>query len=178
MPVPLMILVIIIAVVLFWIISVKNNFTRLDIKISEALAGIEVALEKRYDMLNKLLDVTKSYMKHETETLEKVISLRKGMALDELVSADNKLNELNSNLVAYAENYPELRSSEVFVELQKGIIEAEEHLQAARRLYNANVTAYNTAIAVFPDKLLANGLRPRAFYEVENYKKSDVDVNL
>ena len=74
------------------------------------------------------------------------------------------------------EGYPELRSSEVFVELQRGIRDAEEHLQAARRLYNANVTAYNTEIAMFPAKLLAGGRQPKEFFAAEEGKREDVKM--
>ena len=83
---------------------------------------------------------------------------------------------MTSGLLALAEGYPELKSSEVFVELQKGIRDAEEHLQAARRVYNANVTAYNTAIAMFPASLLAGGRTAKEFYEAEEYKHEDVKM--
>ena len=76
--------------------------------------------------------------------------------------------------IAVAENYPELRSSDVFAELQRGIRDAEEHLQAARRLYNSNVTAYNTAIAMFPAKLLAGSRRPKEFFAADASKLEDV----
>ena len=83
---------------------------------------------------------------------------------------------LSGRFFAVAEGYPELRSSEVFLELQKGIRDAEEHLQAARRLYNASVADYNTAISVFPAKLLAGARRPREFLAAEAEKQEDVKI--
>ena len=100
-------------------------------------------------------------MEHERELFTRTIELRRGMSVGELAEADQKMDMLSGRFFAVAEGYPELRSSEVFVELQKGIRDAEEHLQAARRLYNASVADYNTAISVFPAKLLAGARRPR-----------------
>ena len=172
----LIILVVIAVILVIWCISTKNGFKRREIKVEEGLSGIEVALTKRYDMLNKLLDTAKGYMAHEKEMFTEVIRLRKGMSISEMNDAEHKMTEMSGRLFAVAENYPELRSSEVFVELQRGIRDAEEHLQAARRLYNANVTEYNTAIAMFPASLLAGGLSPKEFFEAEDYKRDDVQI--
>lgn len=72
---------------------------------------------------------------------------------------------------------PELRSAEVFSELQHGIRDAEEHLQAARRLYNTSVTSYNTAIAMFPAKLLAGSRQPKEFFAADESKREDVKMS-
>ena len=165
-----------ILVVAIWAIVTSNNFKRKEIKIQEALSGIEVALTKRYDMLTKLLDTAKGYMGHEAEVLETVINLRRGMSVGEMGEADRQMGEITGRIMAVAENYPELRSSEVFVQLQHGIRDAEEHLQAARRLYNANVSDFNISIAMFPAKLLAGGYKPEEFYEAEDEKKEDVKM--
>ena len=172
----LIIIAVVAALIIIWCISTTNGFKRKEIKVEEGVSGIEVALTKRYDMLNKLLDTAKGYMKHEKETFENVIQMRQGMNITELNQAEREMNSLSTRLFAVAENYPELRSSEVFVELQRGIRDAEEHLQAARRLYNANVTEYNTAIAMFPASLLAGGLSPKEFFEAEDYKRDDVQI--
>jgi len=176
------IIIIVIAVVILapvsWWISTSNDFKRKDIKISESLSGIEVALTKRYDMLTKLLDVAKGYKKHETELFAEVIKLRKGMSVSELNQAAAKMDNMASNLKLVAESYPELRSSDVFIELQKGIRDAEEHLQAARRLYNANVTAFNTAVKVFPSSIVAKkqNASEREFFAAEEAKRGDVSM--
>ena len=159
-----------------WAVKTSNNIKRMEIKVDEAFSGIEVALTKRYDMLTKMLDVCRGFMKHESELFSKVISLRQGMSLGEMGRADREMGELTGRLFAVAENYPELRSAQVFAELQQGVHDAEEHLQAARRLYNASVSSYNAAIAVFPDSLLARGRSPREFFEAEDAKREDVKV--
>ncbi len=171
-----LILILVILAAVLWTVKASNNIKRMEIKVDEAFSGIEVALTKRYDMLTKMLDVCKGFMEHESELFSKVISLRKGMSLGEMGKADREMGELTGRLFAVVENYPELRSAQVFTELQQGIRDAEEHLQAARRLYNASVSRYNTAIAVFPDSLLARGRSPREFFEAEDAKREDVKM--
>lgn len=172
--IPLIIALIVIAVI--WAISTTNGFKAKEIRIQESLSGVEVALTKRYDMLTKLLDTTKGYMAHEKELFTDVIKLRRGMSVSELNQAEQQMAELSAKAFAVAENYPELRSSDVFVELQRGIRDAEEHLQAARRLFNSNVKQYNLAISVFPSSLLARGRTPYEFFEAEAYKRVDVEM--
>ena len=159
-----------------WWITTSNGFKRKQIKIKEALSGIEVALTKRYDMLTKLLDVTKGFAAHEKDLFTKVIELRRGMSVNEISEKNAQLDALSSKINVVAENYPELRSAEVFRELQAGIRDVEEHLQAARRLYNSNVTAFNTAIVMFPSSIAAKSqkLQEHEFFVAEESKHADV----
>ena len=115
-------------------------------------------------------------MKHENELFTKVATLRCGMSVGELNAAKQQMDTLSDRLFAVAEGYPELQSSEAFAELQRGIRDAEEHLQAARRLYNTNVTAYNTAIAMFQAKLLAGSRQPKEFFAADETKREDVKM--
>ena len=147
-----------------------------EIRVQEGLSGIEVALTKRYDMLTKMLDTAKGYMAHESELFTKVIELRRGMSVAEMNDAQQQMDALSGRFFAVSENYSALRSSEVFAELQRGIRDTEEHLQAARRLYNSNVTAYNTAIAMFPAKILAGSRQPKEFFAAEEDKREDVKM--
>ena len=167
---------IILALIAFWCIRTVNDFKKKEIRVQEGLSGVEVALTKRYDMLTKMLDTAKGYMSHESGLFEKVIELRRGMSIAEMNEAQQQMDALSGRLFAVAENYPELRSSDVFVELQHGIRDAEEHLQAARRLYNASVTSYNTAISMFPAKLLAGSRQPKEFFAADASKREDVKM--
>lgn len=157
-----------------WCVRTVNGFRKKEIRVEEALSGVEVALTKRCDMLTKLLDTAKGYMAHETALFGEVVRLRRGMSVAELNDAQRQLDSLSGQFFAVAEGYPALRSSDVFVELQRGIRDAEEHLQAARRLYNASVSAYNTAIALFPARLLAGARRPKEFFAAEESRCGDV----
>ena len=167
---------IILALIAFWCIRTVNGFKKKEILVQEGLSGVEVALTKRFDMLTKMLDTAKGYMAHESELFTKVIELRRGMSVAEMNDAQQQMDALSGRFFAVAENYPALRSSEVFAELQRGIRDAEEHLQAARRLYNSNVTAYNTAIAMFSAKILAGSHQPKEFFAADAGKREDVKM--
>ena len=121
----------------------------------------------------------------EAQLLEKLAQSEKwensfkcrGMSVEEMNDAQQQMDSLSGKFFAVAEGYPELRTSDVFVELQRGIRDAEEHLQAARRLYNSSVTAYNTAIAMFPAKLLAGSRQPKEFFAADSSKREDVKMS-
>lgn len=174
----LIIAAVILVVIAIWWIATSNNFKRMRNKINEARSGIEIALTKRYDMLTKLLDVAKGYAKHENELFSEVIRLRRGMTGSEINEANAKMDKMKESIVLTAEAYPELRSSELFRELQAGIRDSEEHLQAARRLYNSNVTSYNTSIDIFPSSLIAkaSGAVKEELFVAEEKKLQDVEM--
>ena len=172
----LIIIGVVVLIAVIWAISTTNNFKIAKIKIDEARSGIEVALTKRYDMLTKQLDVAKSFMQHEKDFVAEVINLRKGMTVREMNDASAKMDKMSEQINFTAEAYPELRSSDLFVQLQVGIRDAEEHLQAARRVYNSNVTRFNTMIVVFPSSLLAGKYTPEEFFEAEAHKRADVNM--
>ena len=121
----------------------------------------------------------------EAQLLEKLAQSEKwensfkcrGMSVEEMNDAQQQMDSLSGKFFAVAEGYPELRTSDVFVELQRGIRDAEEHLQAARRLYNSSVTAYNTAIAMFPAKLPAGSRQPKEFFAADSSKREDVKMS-
>jgi len=177
MPVVIGVLVVLLILVLWWI-GTYNGIKVLGLKVKEGLSGIDVALTKRYDVLTKMLEVVKGYQKHEKEILLEVIKLRSGMSMRERNEANQKMDDFSKQVNILAENYPELKSSNNFVELQKSIVDVEEHLQAARRLYNANVTAYNSKIITFPNSIVAGSMNAREeeFFEAEATKRADVKM--
>ena len=180
---PLYIFLIIIAIILvivIWYISTSNKLNRAVVKIDESLSGIDVALTKRYDVLTKMIDVVKSYAKHEKETLFEVIKLRDKMSMKEKNEANHVMDENFRKINVVAENYPELKSSENYKTLQQSITDVEEHLQASRRLYNSNVSLYNQLIVSFPTSSIAKnkGMIKKDFFEADEIKKEDVKINL
>jgi len=150
-------------------IKYSNNFKRLEIKTNEAFSGVDVALQKRYSVLTKSFNVASQYAKFEKETILRAIQLRSGAkTIDEMNNANREMDNATRYFFALAENYPQLHASAQFVELQRQISDTEEHLQAARRSYNASVRDYNTAISVFPASMFAGGRLPKRFFEAEN----------
>ena len=159
--VAVVIVVVLVIALVGWWISTSNKFKRMGVKIDEAESGIDVALTKRFDLLTKALATVKGYAKHESETLEKVIKMRtpaSNASLAEKQEFANATGQALNSINVVAEQYPQLK--------------------AARRLYNANVSAYNQAIIVFPGSLVANSmhLTKREFFEAEETKKADVKI--
>ncbi|MEG0977541.1 MAG: LemA family protein [Bacilli bacterium] len=167
-------------ILVVWFISVSNKLNRAVVKIEESKSGIDVALTKRYDVLTKMMDVVKSYTKHEKETLFEVIKLRKDMSLEEKQEANSKMTKNLEKISIVAENYPELKSSENYKTLQLSISDVEEHLQSSRRIYNSNVSLYNQMIVTFPNSVIAKNknMTAKNFFEADENKKEDVKINL
>ena len=169
----------VVAIILIWAIVTSNSFKRANVKIDEAESGIDVALTKRFDVLTKMRDAVKGYSAHEKSTFAETISIRKGMSMGERNEAHKQMNEMQASINALAEAYPELRASENFMALQHSITDVEEHLQAARRLYNGNVSTYNQSIIVFPKSIIAGMMKmvKREFFEAEAAKRLDVKMD-
>jgi LemA protein len=162
-----------------WYISTMNAFARLAVKITESDSGIDVALTKRFDTLTKTLDVCKAYAKHEAETLANLVKLRKGhLSLEEKTEVNRQMDEVSGSINVLAEAYPELKSSENFKQLQLSITEVEEHLQAARRIYNMNVSSFNQMLAAWPSGVVGRqkGHTAKGFFQAEERKKEDVKM--
>jgi LemA protein len=180
----MLILLIIVAAALFagigWVVSTSNRFKTLLVKIAEADSGVDVALTKRFDTLTKLMDVVRAFARHEADTLEAVVGLRRGAGVAEKAEASRQMDEMTARIHAVAEAYPALRSNENYRQLQDGIMDAEDHLQAARRVYNMNVSAFNQAIVMFPGSVITNNHHYQAmeFFEAEEPKRADVKINL
>jgi LemA protein len=176
----LIIILSIVVIMVFWYIGVSNKLNRAVVKIDEAESGIDVALTKRHDVLVKMMEVVKKYAKHEKETLFKVIELRKGMSLQEKSEASKQMDESMKQINVVAESYPELKSNENFKTLQQSISDVEEHLQAARRLYNSNVSIFNQMLVTFPASMVANSkkMTKRDFFEADEEAKKDVKIDL
>ena len=174
----LFIFLVVAVIIVIWWIATSNGFKKKKLKTDEALSGIEVALTKRYDTLVKMRDTAKGYAEHEKEVMTETISIRKGMTANELNAANSAMDAMASSIYAVAENYPSLRSSDIFVQLQVTIRDVEEHLQAARRLYNSNATTYNTALVMFPNSIVASAMKLEkiALFIADEHKKADVEM--
>ena len=180
MPVIAIVLIVVALIIVGWFIGTSNKLNKAVVKIEEADSDIDVALTKRYDTLTKMVDVVKGYAKHEKETIFEVINLRKGMSVKEKQEASQKMDAMQGQINVLAEAYPELKSSENYNTLQKSIVEVEEHLQASRRMFNANVSVLNQMIVTFPTSIVAGmkGLGKKEFFEADEAKKEDVKMDL
>ena len=163
--------------VAYWAIATSNRFKVMLIKIGEAGSGIDVALTKRYDTLTKMLEVTKGYAKFEGGVLTEVISLRSGMSMSEKNEVSRKMDDIMGKINVLVENYPNLQASDSFLRLKRAISDSEQHLQAARRAYNMNVSMYNQAIVVFPNSIVAGKTHTaQEFFVADEEKRGDVKM--
>jgi LemA protein len=162
------------ATLIGWAIVTYNALVRSRNKVDEAWSGIEVQLVRRHDLVPNLVETVKAYTAHEREALGQVTRARAdAIAASGPVQTERSEAELASaigSVQALAEAYPDLRASESFRRLRLELTEIEDEIQAARRIYNANVRDYNARIGVFPDSLIASPLsfRARRFIEIES----------
>ncbi len=149
-----------------------NSLARLRLLASNAWADIDVQLKRRHDLIPSLVASVKGHAGYEKGTLESVVEARNratGAAGPSAAgAAEGELARSVSRILALAEAYPDLRAAESFLSLQRSLTDIEDHVQNARRYYNAVVRDFNTRIAQFPTNLVAGalGFRPREFFEL------------
>ena len=149
--------------VLLWFIMMYNGFVRMRNRVREAWADIDVQLKRRHDLIPNLISTVKGYAGHEREVLDRVTQARASVMSaqnrQDVEKGENMLSDALKSLFAVSENYPDLKASTNFLELQRELSDTENKIQAARRFYNSNVQEYNTARESFPNNMLAKTLR-------------------
>jgi LemA protein len=174
--------VVVLAVILVIGVTMYNSLVRRRNAVDQAFGTIDVQLTQRYDLIPKLVETVKQFMGHERSLLEDIVRLRSqamgGRTTAEKVNANNELTAALGRLNVQVENYPQLRSSDTFVHLQRSLNEVEEQLAAARRSYNAAVTDYNNAVESFPSSVIAGmgGFREEQVFVADTTKRGDVDM--
>ena len=167
------IILIILAAVVLWVVFTYNRLITLKNRAKEAWSDIDVQLKRRYNLIPNLVETVKGYATHERELFQKVTEARtKAMGaagVKEKGQAENMLSDTLKSLFAVAENYPDLKASQNFVELQRELRDTEDKIQAARRFYNTNVRDLNIKTESFPVNLIANplGFKKMDFFEIE-----------
>ncbi len=167
-----------------YFITLYNSLVRLRNDNDKAWANIDVLLKQRHDELPKLIDTCKGYMQYEQKTLQLVVEARnaslKAGTIGEKAQADTMVSGALKTLFAVAENYPELKANNNFMQLQNRISELEEKIADRREFYNDDVNTYNIRIQQLPDVFVAHliGLRPRDLFKVSEEDRRDVEVKL
>lgn len=179
----LWIVIIIAAVLLIIIISVFNRLVSLKNRTDEAWSDIDIQLKRRHDLIPNLVETVKGYAKHEKELFEKVTEARasaiSSKSMADKAKAENQITEALKSVFAVAENYPNLKANENFVELQREVRDTEDKIQAARRFYNGNVRDLNIAIESFPSNIIANMFhyQKKQLFELEDVaERKNVEV--
>ncbi len=172
MPTYLWILIAVAAVLILWFIGTYNGLIARRNRVSESWSDIDVQLKRRYDLIPNLLESVKGYMTHERETLQKVTEARTvamgATTMADHAKSENMITEALKSVFAVAENYPDLKASQNFLQLQDELSDTENKIQAARRFYNSNVMDYNTRIQGVPSNIVAGMFKftAREFFEL------------
>jgi LemA protein len=169
------------ALLALWVVVTNNSFIRSRNKVDEAWSGIDVQLKRRHDLVPNLVESVKAYATHESTTLAAVTHARAAAMQAgtgaERSQAEERLTSALDGIRVVAEQYPELRASENFQALMGQLSELEDQIQAARRIFNANVNDYNTRIQLFPHSLVAGGkFTPRELFQLDSPAERAVPV--
>lgn len=159
-------------IVVIWWIKTSNRFNRYKVVIDESKKNVDIALAKRYDTICEMIKVAKSYAKHESSTFSDVIKLRQNANIKEFNAAIQKQDHEISKIFAIAEAYPDLKSSQEFINLQDEISDENEQLAAAKRIVNNNISIINQEIVSFPKSVVA---KSKGLKEMEFLKEQNID---
>ena len=156
------------------VIVMYNNLVRLRQKVKNSWSQIDVQLQRRFDLIPNLIETVKGYMKHEEEVLTKVTELRSSWSsastVAEKAELDNQLSGALKTIMAVSENYPDLKASQNFSELQQELQNTENKISFSRQFYNDSVTMYNTKLEVVPSNIIASifGFKPEELFKAES----------
>ncbi len=176
----LIVLIVIIAVIALFSISIYNSLVKLRNQVKNAWSQIDVQLKRRHDLIPNLIETVKGYMTHERDTLENITKARsqavaaegvgdKAKAEGELTSALGKFNLV-------VENYPDLKANQNFLSLQEELTSTENKISFSRQNYNDQVLFYNNKIQMFPSNIVAGMFKfnEEEFFEIEDEKEKEV----
>lgn len=178
------ILILIVLAVILWAVFGYNRLVRLRNQVRTAWADIDVQLKRRHDLVPQLVAAVQGYAGHERGVLTAVTELRaQAVALTspaKLGEVESSLERALTRLFALKEAYPDLKANENFLQLQRDLVEVEDHLQYSRRFYNGAVRDYNNTIQRFPDMLVANaaGFTEQEFFSASEEDRAPVRVEI
>lgn len=171
-----------IVLISLWFLMTYNRFVSLRNRVKEAYSEIDVQLKRRSSLIPNLVETVKGYIKHEKGVLEEVTKARTALMgasnLKDQAAANDMLSGALKSLFAVAENYPNLKASENFIQLQNELSDTETKVAAARQFYNTNVMDLNTSLETFPASIVGNmfGFQKSEFFQATEEEKADVQV--
>ena len=168
---------ILIGLIAVWAVFTYNRFVKLTNRVEEAWSGIDVQLKRRFNLIPNLIQTVKGYAKHEAEVLENLTETRAGAKdVNQRGAQEGEISRAIANLFAVAEDYPDLKASQNFLDLQQSLDTVESEIQMARRYYNGAVRELNILVESFPSNLVARFFRfvTAEFFEIELASQRDV----
>jgi LemA protein len=174
MTIAIVVVVALVVIAALYYVAKRNSLIAARNRVDESWSGIDIQLKRRHDLVPNLVETVKGYAAHESQVFEKATKARaeamQAHGVGDSAKAEQNLTGALTDLRAVAENYPTLRATENFQQLSRNLSELEDEIQAARRIYNSNVQAYNTDIQQFPASIIAKqgGFEGREFFEIED----------
>jgi len=179
---PILIIGILVVLLVLFVWSLYNGLVTMKTQIDEAWSQIDVQLKRRTDLIPNLVASVKGYAKHEKSVFENVTKARSAMmgatSPQEKAKANDQLSGALKSLFAVAENYPQLKANENFLQLQQELGDTEDKVAYSRQFYNSTVMDYNVKVKVFPNVLLARafGFIEKPFFKTDEEEKKAVKV--
>ena len=176
---------IILGVVFLLFVGMYNSLIKLKNNVKKSFSGIDVQLKRRADLIPNLINTVKGYASHEKELLESLTKARTSIIngsasgnVNAMAEGENMLSGALKSIFAVAENYPDLKANQNFLELQESLEETEDQIAAARRIYNENVNYLNTKIEVFPSNIIAGmfGFQQADLYTITESDRGNIEV--
>lgn len=171
---PVLVIIAVVVLLVIIVAAMYNGLVRLNVQADEAWSDITVQLKRRYDLIPNLVNTVKGYATHEKSVFEDVAKARANalgaQGVAETAKAENQFQQTLKSLFAVAENYPQLKASDNFRDLQAQLTDTEDKIMASRRFYNGVVRDFNTKRKVFPTSIFAGVLgftKDREFFELD-----------
>ena len=179
----IIIILAVVAILVIWAVSVYNGLVTMDENVTGKWANVETQYQRRADLIPNLVTTVKEYAEHEKSTFAQITEMRNksyaSFSNQDKENLDSAFSQACTHFFAIAENYPQLKASENFEQLQRALNETEEQLSAARRTFNACVTDYNNAVQTFPSNLLAGmfGFTRKSVFSISEQERTVPNVN-
>ena len=156
------------------IANVYNKMKKASLSAEKAKSGIDVYCQQRFDLIPNLVEVVKGYAENEKSVFENITKLRTEYNVTKDIKTAQEINNQLNEVIIRTENYPQLKANEQFMNLQKSLVKMENQLQAARRIYNDEVTKYNTVIQLFPNNIVAKMFK---FKDMDLFEIQDINAS-
>lgn len=171
---------VVMGIIILYIVIIYNKLVRGKQHVDQSESGVDIYLKQRFDLIPNLVECTKAYCKYEENTLTEIARLRSAYEKTRDIGTGIDLNLKFNRLMAIVESNADLKANEQFLMLQKTLTKLESQLQAARRLYNSEVTNFNKIVSMFPSNLIASafGFEQEKLFEVESgIERENIDIN-
>jgi len=177
------VIILIVVLIVVYTFATYNSFVKNNNKVNEAFSTMDVYLKKRWDLIPNLIETVKGYVKHESDTLEKIIKMRNGnydkLSTDEKIKTNEKLTQGINKIIALAEDYPDLKASDNFKNLSNELAKIEEDIANSRKYYNGTVRDYNNMVEMVPSNIIASifGYKTKKMFEASDSERENIKVD-